>query len=106
MPNNIFTTKIHEIILGGDSENFESVFVVMNLVDKDLNKLMSDTKNIFQEDHVLTVLYNLLCCLQYVHSANVFHRDIKPANILINNHCEVTICDFGMATTIGDSKDS
>ena len=103
MPNNIFTCKIHEIILGGDDDKFKSVFLVMNYVDNDLDKLMMNNSNQFMEDHVIIILYNLLCSLKYIHSANVFHRDLKPANILINDQCEVTLCDFGMATTIYES---
>ncbi len=37
--------------------------------------------------------------LKYVHSANVLHRDLKPANLLLTEHCELKICDFGLART-------
>ena len=49
---------------------------------------------------MIIILYNILCSVNFLHSANVIHRDIKPANILINSECEVKICDFGMARTI------
>ena len=35
--------------------------------------------------------------MNYVHSSDVLHRDLKPANILVNEDCEVKICDFGLA---------
>ena len=35
--------------------------------------------------------------MNYVHSADVLHRDLKPANILVNEDCEIKVCDFGLA---------
>lgn len=35
--------------------------------------------------------------LKFVHSAGVVHRDLKPSNILINDNCDLKICDFGLA---------
>jgi mitogen-activated protein kinase 1/3 len=46
------------------------------------------------------VVYNLLCAVKYLHSANVIHRDLKPANVLVNEDCSVKICDFGLARSI------
>ena len=45
-------------------------------------------------------MYNLLCAVSFMHSANIVHRDLKPANILMNDSCQVTICDFGMARSM------
>ena len=35
--------------------------------------------------------------LKYLHSAGVVHRDLKPSNILINENCDLKICDLGLA---------
>ena len=35
--------------------------------------------------------------LKYIHSAGVIHRDLKPSNILIDDNCDLKICDFGLA---------
>lgn len=35
--------------------------------------------------------------MKYVHSAGVVHRDLKPSNILVNENCDLKICDFGLA---------
>ena len=64
---------------------------------------MKNSKTInLDEDHIKYVLYNLLCGLNYIHSANVMHRDIKPANILVDSECRIKICDFGLARTRSD----
>jgi tetratricopeptide (TPR) repeat protein len=35
--------------------------------------------------------------LARAHGAGIFHRDIKPANVIVNEHCEAKILDFGLA---------
>jgi serine/threonine protein kinase len=49
------------------------------------------------EFHVQTIMYHVLCGLNFIHSAGVIHRDLKPANILVNDDCTAKICDFGLA---------
>lgn len=49
------------------------------------------------KEHVLVLIYKLLCALNYVSTANVLHRDLKPANVLIDENCNIKICDFGIA---------
>lgn len=76
--------------------------MVLELVDSDLKKIFSSVPNgtVLQEDHILTIMYNTFCSLNYLHSANVIHRDMKPANLLVDSNCSVKICDFGLARNL------
>lgn len=53
-------------------------------------------------DKFLKVIYEMLCSLKYMHSANIIHRDIKPRNFLVNTEgdCQIKLCDFGLARQI------
>ncbi|GMF05632.1 unnamed protein product [Ambrosiozyma monospora] len=56
------------------------------------------------DSHYQSFVYQTLCGLKYIHSADVLHRDLKPGNLLVNADCELKICDFGLAR--GYSSDS
>jgi len=89
-----------------DLDKFTHIFLVMELVESDMKKLLSSDPQVpLQEEHIITILYNSLCALNFMHSANILHRDIKPGNFLISSSCSVKICDFGLARTIPKKED-
>ena len=89
------------MIIDDDLEKVNYAFIVMEFVDSDLKQVCLTANNIeFSEEHVVTILYNLLCAVNFIHSANVMHRDIKPGNILVDSNCHVKLCDFGLSRTV------
>lgn len=44
----------------------------------------------------------MLRALKYLHSAKIIHRDIKPSNALLNENCELKLCDFGLSRTLSN----
>lgn len=60
-------------------------------------------KSNLHEKHVVIILYNILCAIKFLHSANIIHRDIKPSNILVNEQCQIRICDFGLSRSLPES---
>jgi serine/threonine protein kinase len=55
---------------------------------------------------LVVLIYNILCAIQFLHSANIMHRDIKPGNIMVDENCAVTIIDFGMARSIDSFQEN
>lgn len=56
--------------------------------------------NILEEVHKQYIIYQILKCLKYMHSAELLHRDLKPSNILLNSECLAKVCDLGLARSI------
>jgi len=73
----------------------EDIYIVTELQGTDLHRLL--TSRPLEKQFIQYFLYQILRALKYVHSAGVIHRDLKPSNILINENCDLKICDFGLA---------
>lgn len=64
------------------------LFMVMEYFESDLAELIKlGSKSGISQMHVVMIIYNTLCAMKFLHSANVLHRDIKPSNILVNKLC-------------------
>jgi serine/threonine protein kinase len=72
----------------------------MEIEKSDLKKMMELDNLKIDEGHVTIILYNCLCALNFIHSTKIVHRDIKPGNILIDDNCNIKICDFGLARVL------
>jgi len=95
--------KLLEVMIEGEPETFNTIYMIMEYFPSDLKKLFySDIYlNNFQ---IETIMYQGFLALDYLHSCQILHRDIKPANILINEDCTIKLCDFGLARSIGNNS--
>eukprot|EP00830_Metopus_es_P000636 TRINITY_DN10608_c0_g1_i1.p1 TRINITY_DN10608_c0_g1~~TRINITY_DN10608_c0_g1_i1.p1 ORF type:complete len:443 (-),score=88.28 TRINITY_DN10608_c0_g1_i1:93-1421(-) len=91
--------RLYDIIEPKDIETFDTLYLVMEFSQSDAKKLVKSATHL-QMPHIQLLMYNLLCGIRYLHSAEVIHRDLKPANILLNEDCTVKICDFGLARSV------
>jgi serine/threonine protein kinase len=72
-------------------------------MDADLSQIIKSQQDL-SDQHIQYFLYQILCGLKYIHSADILHRDLKPGNILINSDCEIKICDLGLARGYDEEK--
>ncbi|CAM9167180.1 unnamed protein product [Ascophyllum nodosum] len=86
-------------------EKFKDVYMVLDRMDTDLHHIIYSGQNL-KEAHLQFFLYQILCGLHYMHSARVIHRDLKPANVLVNTTCDLKLCDFGLARSLGKASTS
>lgn len=99
--------KIHDVIIHQEDPKllngfeFRNLFIVMECADTDLRKLLSKVPQsiTLNMDQIVHIFYNVLCSINFMHTAGIMHRDIKPANILLNEDCSARICDFGLSRT-------
>ena len=79
-------------------------FFSMDFVEgQSLAKMIS--QNPLPQRQAAVYVQKIAAAMQYAHDRGVLHRDIKPANILIDQHDEPRITDFGLAKRVDcDSK--
>lgn len=92
--------NIVELIDYTTSVDKESLYLVMPFMDRgDLYRyIRSDDYN--AETEALSLSYQILCGLSYMHSLDIIHRDIKPQNILIDHTGRAKIADFGISRAL------
>mmetsp|Transcript_10363 Transcript_10363/g.26550 ORF Transcript_10363/g.26550 Transcript_10363/m.26550 type:complete len:352 (-) Transcript_10363:75-1130(-) len=95
--------RMTDIIKCESLEDFTDVYIVQELMETDLFRLLKTQK--ISNDHICYFTYQILRGLKYIHSANVIHRDLKPSNILLNCNCDLKICDFGLARVADPEHD-
>ncbi|EIW78751.1 mitogen activated protein kinase-like protein [Coniophora puteana RWD-64-598 SS2] len=87
--------SILEILQPPSYEQFKQVYLVQELMETDLHRVIRTQK--LSDDHCQYFIYQTLRALKALHSADVLHRDLKPSNLLLNANCDLKVCDFGLA---------
>ncbi|KIM30653.1 hypothetical protein M408DRAFT_65975 [Serendipita vermifera MAFF 305830] len=82
------------------NEGLEDVYLYSELPRSNLATLLSSRK-VISRGHAQFMLYQILCALNFMHSAGIIHGNIRPESILVNQDTSVRLCDFSCARTVG-----
>lgn len=55
----------------------------------------------FKLEHIKNLAKQILEGIHYLHSNFIMHRDMKPENLMLTDHGQLKIIDFGMAKQFG-----
>lgn len=90
------------IALLGTYSKAQSLSLVLEYLDTDLEAVIKDKTLVFKTADVKSWMAMSLRGLHFCHTRGVLHRDLKPNNLLISSRGELKIADFGLAREVGD----
>jgi len=79
-------------------EDNDTAYIAMDLIRGcDLLDYIEDPKTDTGPDFIVQVTEKMLSAVSFIHQSGMLHRDISPDNILIDEHGEPILIDFGAA---------
>ena len=81
------------------------VYVVTELMDFDLFTVIRNSQSEITADHIQYIMFQIFLGVHYLHVNRIVHRDLKPNNILLDDTCQVKLCDFGLAREVKSKFD-
>ena len=58
----------------------------------------------FTKEQKYNIIYQLACCLEFIHSRKFIHRDLKPENIILGKDGFIYLIDFSIAKVLTNAE--
>ena len=77
------------------------VYMVMEWVEGRLLRKILGEQPKLPPERAIGITLRILDALDYIHSRGVVHRDLKPENVMVDEHDNIKLIDFGIAGNAG-----
>ncbi|MBA8823040.1 serine/threonine protein kinase [Saccharopolyspora lacisalsi] len=84
------------------TQGSDTIFVVMELFASQSPTAITDAHGTLDQHQLALVTDSVAAALQAAHRIGITHRDVKPANVLLGQHDQVKLGDFGIARNAAD----
>ena len=88
------------------SVDTEQAYVVMEYFPGGSLERFCGFENLLPIHRTIGIVFKCCMALDHAYRQGIVHRDIKPANILVDDHDNVKITDFGLALNINKKLDT
>jgi serine/threonine-protein kinase len=80
-----------------DSEDRSRVYMVLEWVEGRLLRLILNEDKKLPVERAVRLTLAIADALDYMHKHGIVHRDLKPENVMIDEHDNIKLIDFGVA---------
>jgi WD40 repeat protein len=85
--------------------NAEPFYAMKRVVGRALDKVIASRTTIAERLALIPNVLAVFDALAYAHGKQIIHRDLKPANVLIGEHGETVVIDWGLAKDLDDADE-
>jgi serine/threonine-protein kinase len=78
----------------------ETIHTILEAIERDDPAYV----RVFSLTRLVQIFQQVALAVEYAHVKGVVHRDIKPSNVMVGEHGEVMLLDWGVAKLLGETE--
>ncbi|XP_031236164.1 sperm motility kinase Z-like [Mastomys coucha] len=77
-------------------ETEQNIYLIMEVAQGQQLRHRVQEAGCLKEDEARSIFVQLLSAIEYCHGEGIVHRDLKPDNVIVDEHGNIKIIDFGL----------